>query len=92
MFVLKKIHKKIFFFIRFVESGIIHHWMRHIDYPKGKHFMLQFFDKKFNRFPDHNPLSLENVLSGFFVLIVGLVISFIVFLVEVFVNYFCFVF
>lgn len=72
------------YILRFLESGIIQHWNRHIDYPKGEKFMLKFFDNNINRHTTHSALALDNVISGFYTLLIGLLISIIVFLFELF--------
>lgn len=46
--------------------------------------MLKFFDDNIDRLTTHSALSLDNVISGFYALLIGLFISFIVFLVELF--------
>lgn len=70
-------------FYRFTESGIIQHWFRNIDYPKGPAFMLQFFDNKIERSMEQRPLMLDNVSSGFYLLLIGLFISIVVFVIEI---------
>lgn len=46
--------------------------------------MLKFFDKNIDRPTTHSALALDNVISGFYTLLIGLLISIIVFLFELF--------
>lgn len=73
-----------FFLFRFTESGIIQHWFRNIEYPKGKSSVLQFFDTTIERSNGQNALLLENMISGFYLLVVGLLISTVVFFIELY--------
>lgn len=70
-----------FLFYRFVESGLIQYWISHNDL-----LMIHFFDNQANHSSENRALTLEDITGGFTVLAIGLVISLISFLIEIFVK------
>lgn len=74
------------FLFRFTESGIIQFWFREINYRYGQSYMRDFFDTKIERLNEADPLIVNNIASAFYLLLLGLSISSLIFLMEIFIN------
>lgn len=68
----------------YTDSGIIDYWFRLMNIKYGKAYMASFFDKNnIKRSTDPVALKIENLIGAFYLLGIGLTISFVVFLFEI---------
>lgn len=68
---------------RFLEAGILQNWFRDMTIKYGKSYMNHFFESNVARSNEPIVLTLEHVSGAFYFLIIGAIISTIVFGIEI---------
>lgn len=66
-------------------AGIIEHWFSNMTVKYGKSYMAELFDGTSMRRSQGQPLQLSNVIGAFYLLGAGLVVSGVVFLLELYI-------
>lgn len=71
---------------RYIDSGIFNYWFRLMSIQRGKSYMRALFEEDTKKETEPKSLKFSNVIGAFYVLAFGLLISTIVFLLEIYVH------
>lgn len=73
--------------IRLLESGILQQWHTNVEYMHGKHVKSYNNETNSLALNTRQSLILDNLVSAFYFLLAGLFLSFLVFIIEIYVKY-----